>query len=77
MSNEERIKEIVIDQLQIDANTVDRDISFDSLALDSLEMLELVVALEEEFDISLDDAALAKLDTLGEMCDYISEIIQE
>lgn len=77
MDDAQRIKEILIEQLQVDEADIDRNISFDSLALDSLEMLQLIVALEEEFDISLDDKALDKLDTLGEMSDYIIDLIEE
>jgi acyl carrier protein len=76
MSEEDRIKEILIDQLKLDESIVNRDLSFDTLAIDSLELLELVVAIEEEFDISLDDQQLARLETLGEMSDFILEKIK-
>jgi len=77
MSEEERIKEILVDQLKVDEGILSRDLSFDSLAIDSLELLELIVAIEEEFDISLDDQEMRRLETLGEMCDFILEKIKE
>ena len=53
MSEEDRIKELLIEQLKVDETIINRDLTFDELAVDSLELLELVVAIEEEFDISL------------------------
>ena len=72
MSEEERIKEILMEQLKLDESSIDRDIS-----IDSLELMELLVTIEEEFDIALDDAQLKKMDTMGEMCDYILETIRD
>ena len=40
MSEEERIKEILMEQLKLDENSIDRDVSIDSLAIDSLELME-------------------------------------
>ena len=77
MSEEERIKEILMEQLKLDESSIDRDISIDSLAIDSLELMELLVTIEEEVDITLDDAQLKKMDTMGEMCDYILETIRD
>ena len=77
MSEEERIKEILVDQLKVDESILSRDLSFDSLAIDSLELLELIVAIEEEFDIALDDQEMRRLETLGEMSDFILEKIKE
>ena len=62
MSEEERIKEILMEQLKLDENSIDRDVSIDSLAIDSLELMELLVTIEEEFDISRDYAQLKKID---------------
>ena len=77
MSEEERIKEILVEQLMVDANIISHDLTFDELAVDSLELLELVVAIEEEFDISLDDHQLDRMETLGEMANMILEKIKE
>ena len=77
MSEEERIKEILMEKLKLYEISIDRDISIDSLAIDSLELMELLVTIEEEFDITLDDAQLKKMDTMGEMCDYILEAIRD
>ncbi|NLF79897.1 MAG: acyl carrier protein [Clostridia bacterium] len=76
MPEEDRIKEIFMDQLKLDESIVSRELTFDSLAIDSLELLELVVAIEEEFDITLDDQLLSRMETLGEMSDFIMEKIK-
>ena len=77
MSEEERIKEIFIEQLKVDESIISRDLTLDQLAVDSLELLELIVAIEEEFDISLDEHQLDKMETLGEMVNFILEKIRE
>ena len=56
MSVEEKVKEIIVDQLGVDENQVKPEASFiDDLGADSLDTVELVMALEEEFDIEIPD----------------------
>lgn len=76
MWEEDRLKEILAEQLSINERLLSRDLSLDSLAIDSLEMLELVVAIEHEFDISLDGEQFGQCDTLGEMADLLVEKIR-
>ena len=56
MSVEEKVKEIIVDQLGVDEKQVKSEASFiDDLGADSLDTVELVMALEEEFDIEIPD----------------------
>lgn len=77
MSEAEKLKEIVLEQLKLDEANFSREMSIDSLAIDSLELLELLVTIEEEFDITLDDEQLNKTATMGEMFDYLLEKIND
>lgn len=77
MSESEKLKEIVLEQLKLDEANFSREMSIDSLAIDSLELLELLVTIEEEFDITLDDEQLNKTATMGEMFDYLLEKISD
>ena len=63
MSVEEKVKEIVIDQLGVDEKQVTASALFiDDLGADSLDTVELVMALEEEFDIEIPDEEAEKID---------------
>lgn len=75
MSNvNERIKQIVAEQLGVDEDQVTTEASFmDDLGADSLDTVELVMALEEEFDIEISDEDAEKIQTVQDAIDYISE----
>lgn len=77
MTEEDRIREIFAEQLKIDETELTRDLDLADLDVDSLDLLQLVVAIEEEFDISLDEEELLQLETLGSMTDIILERIKE
>ena len=70
----EKVKKIIFEQLSIeDADTVTPQASFvDDLGADSLDTVELVMALEEEFDIEIPDEAAEKIKTVQDTVDYIS-----
>ena len=77
MSSEEvfdKIKEIIVEQLGVAENSVTEEASFiDDLGADSLDIVELIMALEEEFDIEIPDADAEKVVTVGDVVDYIKE----
>ena len=72
MSVEEKVKEIIVDQLGVDENQVEPGASFiDDLGADSLDTVELVMALEEEFDIEIPDEDAEKIASVQNAVDYI------
>lgn len=72
MSIEERVKKIVSDQLGKDVEEIQSDSSFvDDLGADSLDTVELVMALEEEFETEIPDEQAEKLTNVQEAIDYI------
>ena len=72
MSVEEKVKEIIVDQLGVDENQVKPEASFiDDLGADSLDTVELVMALEEEFDIEIPDEDAEKIASVQNAVDYI------
>lgn len=77
MSAEEvfnKVKEIIVEQLGVAENSVTVEASFiDDLGADSLDIVELIMALEEEFDIEIPDADAEKVVTVGDVVDYIKE----
>ena len=77
-SVEEKIKKIVCDQLDVDEKNVVPEASFvDDLGADSLDQVELIMAMEEEFDISIPDEDAEKIATLKDAIDYIKKAIKE
>ena len=74
MSVEQKVIEIIIDQLGVDEKQVNPEASFiDDLGADSLDTVELVMALEEEFDIEIPDEDAEKIATVQNAVDYIKE----
>ena len=70
----ERVFEIIEDQLHLTGVEITEDSSFkDDLGADSIDLVELVMALEEEFDIEIPDADAEKVVTVGDVVDYIKE----
>ena len=77
MSSEEvleKVKGIIVEQLGVADNAVTMEASFiDDLGADSLDIVELVMALEEEFDIEIPDSDAEKVATVGDVVDYIKD----
>ena len=72
-SIEERVKKIVVEQLGVNDGEVRPDASFvDDLGADSLDTVELVMALEEEFDCEIPDEEAEKIATVQQAIDYIN-----
>jgi len=73
-SVEERVIDIVAEQLGVSKDQVSHETSFvNDLGADSLDTVELVMELEEEFDINIPDDAAEKIQTVGEAVDYIEK----
>lgn len=72
-SIEERVKRIICDQLSVSESEVSGNASFvDDLGADSLDIVELVMALEEEFDCEIPDEEAEKIVTVQQAIDYIA-----
>ena len=70
----EKVKEITVDQLGVDEDQVTMEASFiNDLEADSLDIVELMMALEEEFDIEIPDEDAEKIATVGDAVEYIKE----
>ena len=70
----ERMKEIIAEQLSTEAEGITLETSFkDDLGADSLDLLELVMALEDEYSVEIPSEDLEKLATVGDVVDYLKE----
>ena len=74
LSTEEKVKNIIIEQLGVSPDEVVPEASFvDDLGADSLDLVELVMVLEEEFGKEIPDEAAEKIQTVQDAIDYINE----
>lgn len=77
MSSEEifdKVKDIIVEQLGVAEGTVTMEASFiDDLGADSLDIVELIMALEEEFDLEIPDSDAEKIVSVSDVVDYIKE----
>jgi acyl carrier protein len=77
MPLEKRVEEIIIEQLGVTAEEVVPEASFiDDLGADSLDIVELVMAMEEEFDIEIPDEHAERLQTIGSAIVYLKERLE-
>ncbi|MCZ2342385.1 MAG: acyl carrier protein, partial [Bacteroidales bacterium] len=73
-----RVVEIVCEQLAVNKEQINRGTSFmEDIGADSLDIVELVMELEEEFDIQIPDDQAEKIKTVGEAIDYIEAKLME
>jgi acyl carrier protein len=78
MAVEERIKSIIAEQLGVKPNEVTPEASFiDDLGADSLDTVELIMALEEEFGIEIPDEDAEKMASVGDAIKYINEKVPQ
>ena len=71
---QERVKNIIVEQLGVEADQVKPEAQFvNDLGADSLDTVELIMALEEEFDIEIPDEKAEKIKTVGEAIDYMQQ----
>lgn len=69
-----KLKEIIIDRLDVDEDQIKPEASFvEDLGADSLDIVELIMGIEEEFDIEIPDEDAEKLTSVGEAINYASE----
>jgi len=74
MAVSDKVKSIIVEQLGVDEEEVTPDASFvDDLGADSLDTVELVMALEEHFDIQIPDEDAEKIVTVGDAVQYIKD----
>lgn len=75
MSIEDKMKLIVADKLSVDVSEVVPEAAFvDDLGADSLDLVELIMSMEEEFDIEISDDDAEKLVTVKDAIDYINSL---
>lgn len=73
-----KIKEIVAIQFNVEEEDLDMDTSFkDTLNADSLDLVELVMALEDEFDLEVEDEGVETIKTIGDAVEYITDALEE
>ncbi|HSS66857.1 MAG TPA: acyl carrier protein [Gammaproteobacteria bacterium] len=78
MEIEEKVMQIVSEQLSVDRNEISRETSFvNDLNADSLDTVELVMELEDEFDLTIPDEEAEKLKTVGEAIDFIKKKLED
>jgi acyl carrier protein len=70
----ERVKDVLVEQLGIDAGEITEEASFqEDLDADSLDLVELIMELEDQFGIKIPDEDAQKLTTVGQAVDYVVE----
>ena len=73
MSIEDKVKKIIAEKLSVDLNEVKEESAFvDDLGADSLDLVELIMSMEEEFDIDISDEDAEKLVTVQDVLNYIN-----
>jgi acyl carrier protein len=74
----DRVKEIIADKLSLDADEITMESSFvDDLGADSLDIVELIMALEDEFDMEIPDEEAEKISTVSNVVEYIRSHSEE
>jgi len=72
----ERIRDLVAEKVGVEVDEITMETSFaDDLEADSITLFELVMALEDEFDIEIDDESIEKIKTVGDIVNYLEELI--
>ncbi len=72
----EKIREIISEQLGVDEESIKPETSFtDDLGADSLDLVELIMALEEEFDIEMPDGEIDNIKTVGDAVNFLKSTL--
>lgn len=72
----ETVREMVVDRFGVQEDKVSREMTFEDLGADSLDVVELVMELEDQFNIQFDDERIEQLANIGDAVAYISELKQ-
>ena len=71
----EKIRDLIVEEVGVDADQVTMEASFkNDLNIDSLDLFEMVMALEEEFDVEIPSEELEKMSTVGDIVKYIEQL---
>ena len=74
----DKVKKIIVDQLDVEEDTVTEAASItDDLGADSLDVVDLVMSFEEEFDIEIPDDQVEKIKTVGDIVKFIEEKVED
>jgi len=73
----EKIREIIADKLGVSEDEVTMDTTFEDLGADSLDIVELIMAIEEEYDITVADDEAEKAKSVGDVVNYINTLVGE
>lgn len=77
-STEDRIKKVISDQLSVKLDKIKNDSSFiDDFGADSLDIIELIMSLEEEFDVEISDEMAEKINNVQSSIDCINKLLEE
>jgi acyl carrier protein len=71
----EKVRSLISEQLDIDEDKITPETTFEDIDADSLDVVELVMALEEEFDLEIADEAVENIKTVADVVNYIEENI--
>ena len=67
----EKLKEIIVDQLGVDVDSITADTALEDLGADSLDVVDLLMSIEDEFEVEIPDEEIENIKTLGELVSYI------
>lgn len=73
----EKIRDIMAEKLAVKEEEITMDTSFEDLGADSLDIVELIMAIEEEYDITVADEEAEQAKTVGDVVNYINTLIGE
>ncbi|NMA92326.1 MAG: acyl carrier protein [Firmicutes bacterium] len=75
MDIKEKIKSVIADQLEIEIDKLTMETTFEEIDADSLDIVELVMTLEEEFDLEISDEEIENIKSVGDVAKYIEESV--
>lgn len=73
MEIEEKVKSLVVEKLKVSPDQIRLDSKFNDLGADSLETMDLIMAFEDAFGITIEDEDMAKITTVGEAIEFIKQ----